>query len=274
MKKIAALVLVFMATFAISGCDYVPEAVKEFFRPTSGAYTKGEFMGSLAVRFESFPTGDGQTVELVQLIDKYGYKDSAGKEWEVPAGEISDGASIPWALWSVVGGPFSGPYRNAAVVHDYYCNVRTRPYQEVHKMFYEAALKAGTSKGIAKLMYMAILADGPTWKTPKGTGKKKMQNQGSINVSPLVKHAAATQTKIDLSKYPLVMAQAAPKPGTAAAVADPKTCKEMIDKVKVNKMDAKAKYNELKLWIERNKPNLVDIQKCVANLRRANLTTN
>ncbi len=272
MKKIAALVLLFSASLALSGCDYVPDAVKEFFKPTSSAYKNGTFKGSLAVRFQSFPTGDGQTVELVQLIDGYGYKDSAGKEWDVPAGEISDGASIPWVLWSIVGGPFSGPYRNAAVVHDYYCNTRTRPYQEVHKMFYEAALKAGTSKGLAKLMYMAILADGPKWPAPKASGKGKMQNQGSIKSRLPIKHAAATQTKIDLSKYPLILAQAAPKPG--AAVADPKTCKEMIDKVKVNKMDAKAKYNELKLWIERNKPNLVDIQKCVANLRRANLTTN
>ncbi len=36
----------------------------------------------------------------------------------VPAGIITDGASIPRFLWRVVGPPMSGLYRRAAVVHD------------------------------------------------------------------------------------------------------------------------------------------------------------
>jgi len=263
MKKIVALVILIGASVALPGCDYVPDAVKEFFKPAGTAYKNGSFKGSLEVRFDSLPTGDGQTVELVQLLNKFGYKDSSGKDWDVPSGEISDGASIPWQLWSFVGGPFSGPYRNAAVVHDYYCAIRTRPFQEVHKMFYEASLKAGTGKTTAKLMYMAILADGPKWPAPKNTGIK--QKQGMIDNKMII------QTKVDLSRLPLFKAQVTPTPGAAAAV-PPKTCKDLI--TLVAKMDAKAKYGELKSWIERTKPTLRDIQKCVGALRKAKLSTN
>ncbi len=46
-------------------------------------------------------------------------------EVDVPAGFVSDGASIPKIAWSIVGGPWTGKYRNAAVVHDYLYSVQT-----------------------------------------------------------------------------------------------------------------------------------------------------
>src|SRR5690606_17679728 len=61
------------------------------------------------------PQSDGRYMRIDQSIS---YHDACGTSWPVPAGAIVDGASIPWPLWSVLGGPFEGAYRNASVIHD------------------------------------------------------------------------------------------------------------------------------------------------------------
>ncbi len=42
-----------------------------------------------------------------------------GYRVDVPKGFVTDFASIPRVLWSVVGAPAEGKYRKAAVIHDY-----------------------------------------------------------------------------------------------------------------------------------------------------------
>lgn len=42
-----------------------------------------------------------------------------GARIEIPKGFVTDFASIPRPLWSIVGGPADGKYRKAAVVHDF-----------------------------------------------------------------------------------------------------------------------------------------------------------
>ena len=46
-------------------------------------------------------------------------------EWNVPNGYKTDGASVPAALWALYP-PFTGSYRSAAVIHDYYCDNKER----------------------------------------------------------------------------------------------------------------------------------------------------
>src|SRR5260370_41675122 len=58
----------------------------------------------------------GRNFELEQ---PFGYIDPSGTRWQAERGLVTDGASIPWALWSIVGGPFEGEYRRAAVIHDF-----------------------------------------------------------------------------------------------------------------------------------------------------------
>ena len=58
----------------------------------------------------------------VQIMEGATYTDPDGKVWTIYAGDLSDGATIPHELWSVVGGPFEGPYRIAALFHDRGCN--------------------------------------------------------------------------------------------------------------------------------------------------------
>lgn len=116
----------------------------------------GRFNGRCAVSF--LPDG-----RRVQLLEAFGYVDPAGLEWFVPAEAIVDGASIPRALWSLTGGPFEGRYRDASVVHDWYCDRRNRPWRAVHRVFFHAMITSGVSDLRAKVMYAAVFAAGPRW---------------------------------------------------------------------------------------------------------------
>lgn len=99
----------------------------------------------------------------MKLLEPFAFRDPNDKKWSVPAGTIVDGASIPKAFWSIIGGPFEGSYRNASVVHDHYCVVRTEPWQDVHRMFYYGLRAAGTSSAKSKVMYYAVWVGGPRW---------------------------------------------------------------------------------------------------------------
>jgi len=54
-------------------------------------------------------------------------------------------------------------YRNASVVHDVACVQRNKPWQDVHRMFYEACRDGGVGEQKAKLMYAAVYHFGPKW---------------------------------------------------------------------------------------------------------------
>ncbi|MEO1610602.1 MAG: DUF1353 domain-containing protein, partial [Pseudomonadota bacterium] len=82
---------------------------------------------------------------------------------DAPSGLVSDGASIPSFFWSMIGAPFSGPYRLAAIIHDRYCETRERPWRQVHEAFYTASRAAGVPEAQAQLMYFAVYRFGPRW---------------------------------------------------------------------------------------------------------------
>lgn len=107
---------------------------------------------------------DGEKMELVQ---KFGMVDKAGRQWEAPAGYKTDGASIPRALWTVVGSPFTGKYLKASVLHDFYCDLKSRSWQDVHQLFYDAMIADGVGPTQAKIMYAAVYRFGPRWVVDK-----------------------------------------------------------------------------------------------------------
>jgi hypothetical protein len=100
-----------------------------------------------------------------QLLEDFYYKDKSGRRWFVPADFKSDGASIPSAFKSMVGGCWDGAYKFAAIVHDYYCDRQTADWQDVHKMFYEGMLAAGVGPRKAWVMYQAVYQFGPRWRS-------------------------------------------------------------------------------------------------------------
>jgi hypothetical protein len=99
----------------------------------------------------------------MQLLEDFTFVDAKGVKWPAPKGSIVDGASIPQVLWSLVGSPYTGEYRNASVVHDVACVTRDHPWQDVHRMFYEACRAGGVGEQKAKLMYSAVYHFGPKW---------------------------------------------------------------------------------------------------------------
>ncbi|MGA6121604.1 DUF1353 domain-containing protein [Sphingobacterium anhuiense] len=121
-----------------------------------GQANKNIFVGNVMVQW----LDDGRSMKLQK---QFGYIDQNGKLWNVPKNTVVDGASIPKAFWTIVGGPYEGKYRNASVVHDHYCVIKTETWQDVHKMFYNACITGGTPVIKAKLMYSAVLAGGPRW---------------------------------------------------------------------------------------------------------------
>lgn len=116
----------------------------------------GTFRGALLVTFMA----DGRTMKLTQ---PYTFVDGAGLTWDVPTGAVVDGASIPQVAWSLIGGPFEGKYRNASVIHDWFCDVRTRSAEATHRMFFNAMIASGVEIRTAKTMYAAVAAFGPQW---------------------------------------------------------------------------------------------------------------
>jgi hypothetical protein len=120
----------------------------------------GAFQGSVIT--EWLPNGRD-----MRLAEPYEYVDPKGRRWPVPKGAVVDGASIPPVFWSVIGGPFEGLYRGPSVIHDYYCEKRTRNFSDVHQVFHDAMLCAGVGKKTAWLMFQAVNRFGPRWDDPK-----------------------------------------------------------------------------------------------------------
>lgn len=116
----------------------------------------GRFEGDLTLR--ALP--DGRSMQLVQ---PFKYIDSHDVAWSVPKGIKVDGASIPSVFWSIIGAPFTGKYRDASVIHDYYCQTRSRHWKAVHRVFYDGMLARGVDALQAKLMYLAVYRFGPRW---------------------------------------------------------------------------------------------------------------
>ena len=120
----------------------------------------GSFRGRvLAIWLRDELTSDRE----MQLVEEFEYIDPQGNSWRVPEGSVVDGASIPKVFWQIIGSPFIGNYREASVVHDYFCKKKSRPWKEVHRMFYHASLANGVPKIKAQLMYAAVYAGGPRW---------------------------------------------------------------------------------------------------------------
>lgn len=102
----------------------------------------------------------------MRLMEDFAYVDPFGVLWLAPKRTVVDGASIPKPFWSIIGGPFEGPYRNASVIHDHYCEswkTHGRTWQSVHKAFYHAMLAMGVPEAKAIAMYIAVQKSGPRW---------------------------------------------------------------------------------------------------------------
>lgn len=141
----------------------------------------GRYLGRLILE----PLADGR---LMRLVESFGFQDSKEKRWPVPVGAKIDGASIPQSLWSLIGGPFEGKYRDASVVHDYYCDTRSEPWRAVHRVFYDGMRASGVSSIRAKVMYAAVYFGGPRW-SDTTVHNAQLPNHNDPNVLYRVNHS-------------------------------------------------------------------------------------
>jgi len=116
----------------------------------------GSFLDPLVVELDR----DGY--RMILQAD-YRFRDAAGQTWVAKKGSTVDGASIPQVFWTLIGGPLDGLFRNASVIHDYFCVTRTESWQATHKVFYNGMRANGVGEAKALAMYYAVLAFGPRW---------------------------------------------------------------------------------------------------------------
>jgi hypothetical protein len=153
----SAILLGLVLAFAGCAGDRTPAWVRGAIKPSN---KWGHYSGYVEARWEN----DGRTMTL---LNELRYTDPQGVVWIAPAGSVVDGASIPRSLWSLMGGPFEGKYRNASVLHDVAYEKKTKPWEQCDRMFYNAMRCSGVSAVEAGTMYYALRKFGHHWRAPK-----------------------------------------------------------------------------------------------------------
>ncbi|WP_077342874.1 DUF1353 domain-containing protein [Pseudocolwellia agarivorans] len=123
----------------------------------------GEFSGEPSFKVKTNDEGRPTFI----LLDNFSFTDPNGFKWEVPKNWEVDGASIPKLAWSFVGGPMSGKYIHASIIHDKYCDTKKRTSHDTHRNFYYGMKANGVSEAKASVMYWAVRTFGPSWKVVK-----------------------------------------------------------------------------------------------------------
>ena len=104
-------------------------------------------------------TEKGADDRKMRILRDLSFTDPSSQIWHAPAGSIVDGASIPRALWTVVGSPFTGDYRRASVVHDVACDDAggdKAKRRAADRMFFHACRAGGCSVRQAIVLYLGV----------------------------------------------------------------------------------------------------------------------
>lgn len=102
------------------------------------------------------PLPDGKTWVLRKRFSYDVGEEGSGETIEVPAGFITDFASIPRLFWMIY--PKWGKYGNAAVIHDYlyWMQEKKYPRKRADEIFYEGMLVLDVRKFTAKILFWAV----------------------------------------------------------------------------------------------------------------------
>ena len=114
---------------------------------------------------------DPKPQAFFELRDELSFHDSRGRKWVAPPETLTDGASIPKVFIPMIGERRSSSFINAAAMHDAYCGFgndhldqyKSRNWEDVHRMFYDALIVNGTPRLKAKIMFAAVYLGGPRW---------------------------------------------------------------------------------------------------------------
>lgn len=197
------LFVAFMLSFAIATSAIAED---EYF---------GEFLDALKGAFIT----DAKPRPKFKLETEFRFKDPNGLLWVAPAQKEVDGASIPQAFWSFIGGPFEGQYINASVIHDHYCDTKSRTAHDTHRAFYYGMKSARVPEWKAKFMYWAVATFGPNWKLERRVVFKSVCSAAPLQTTcaqiPEMVETLAVGSVVDLED-PEVLAAALSKAHSVA----------------------------------------------------------
>jgi hypothetical protein len=154
-------ILLLLAVFVFAGCAESKTTMRS--PPTVARPSSVGKWGNCSAPVDLRLDRDGRRAQLLADVT---YSDTNGVIWLAPKGWVVDGASIPRAFWTVIGGPWEGRYRFASVLHDVACDEKKRPWDAAAEMFYEAMRCGGVREAKAKIMYYAVYKFGPRWPPP------------------------------------------------------------------------------------------------------------
>lgn len=120
---------------------------------------KGRFQGKVIFEW----VDDSPFIATMLLVNEFSFQQANGKSWVVPAQTTLDGRFAPPLFTQLMGHPFEGGFRKAAVVYDYVVKDMTQPWPETQRMFYEASIVEGVLPIEAKVMFMLMNAGGSRW---------------------------------------------------------------------------------------------------------------
>jgi Protein of unknown function (DUF1353) len=120
---------------------------------------RGKFAGSVIVEWLE----DKSAHQRMKLLEDFAFEDARGRRWVAPKHHVIDASSIPPVFRSLIGPPFDGAHRKAAVLHDYYASAKAEAWKDVRRMFFDASRASGIAEVDAKVMYMALYAEAPRW---------------------------------------------------------------------------------------------------------------
>jgi hypothetical protein len=115
-------------------------------------------MSAFLTELELRPLPDGR---LWELLKGFGYYTGNGADdflITVPAGFLTDFASVPRALWWLL--PPWGKYGKAAVIHDYLYKTKPWSRRRCDSIFLEGMKVLGVSWATRTTMYAAVRAGG------------------------------------------------------------------------------------------------------------------
>ena len=118
-----------------------------------------EWVGRVAISND--PGGDRDDWEVQEKLTFY--DEESGYAITVLPGARTDGASIPRFFWRVIGGPFSGRYIAAALIHDQLYKAQGAgkfSRKAADQLFKRAMLASGVPGWKAEVMYSAVRMGG------------------------------------------------------------------------------------------------------------------
>ena len=122
---------------------------------------QGSFDGRVVVEWLDDPF-----LPTMRLVEPFGFRQASGKAWTVPEGYVIKGRGMPPLFRHLIGQPFSGGYRKAAIIYDHATEDMRKPWDDAQRMFVEASISEGVAPSEAKAMYLLLRAQGSRWEVP------------------------------------------------------------------------------------------------------------